>query len=121
MEEYKISDFFFLDQSFPFLLRTGKSGERRCAARVSQYESVETALSMSGIIKWIWIDVFNGLHLTNDEFLLLKQAGFDCCLVSPELQGYPQDSIPRIQAELLSRNIRLEAVCTKFPSLWLNH
>src|SRR4051812_12977345 len=30
-----IEDFFFLDQSFNFLVKTFKAGERRCAVRVS--------------------------------------------------------------------------------------
>ncbi|WP_216073237.1 hypothetical protein, partial [Acinetobacter nosocomialis] len=35
MQAAGISDFFFLDQSFPFLVRTSRRGERRCAVRVS--------------------------------------------------------------------------------------
>src|SRR4051794_31449848 len=45
-------DFFFLDQSLPFLIKTAKSGERRCAARVSEYESVDSALNLAGMIEW---------------------------------------------------------------------
>ena len=59
MLEFDIKSFFFLDQSFPFLVKTLFSGERRCAIRVSEYESVETALSLRGLAEWIWIDVFN--------------------------------------------------------------
>ena len=34
MNQYKINDFFFLDQSFPFLRITAVMGESRCAVRV---------------------------------------------------------------------------------------
>ncbi len=51
MSERGIEDFFFLDQSFPFLIRTTRQGETRCAVRVSEYESVETALSLAGKVQ----------------------------------------------------------------------
>ena len=44
MRRHRIDDFFFLDQSFPFLVRTARRGESRCAVRVSEFEPVETAL-----------------------------------------------------------------------------
>ena len=36
LEKEKISNYFFLDQSFPFLIKYAKKGERRCAVRVSE-------------------------------------------------------------------------------------
>ena len=47
MAEHEIEDFFFLDQSFPFLVKTARTGERRCAVRVSEFESVDTALALT--------------------------------------------------------------------------
>ena len=41
MEKHGISRFFFLDQSFPFLIKTARKGERRCAVRLSEFESAE--------------------------------------------------------------------------------
>ena len=35
MRMHGITDYFFLDQSFPFLVKWSKAGERRCAVRVS--------------------------------------------------------------------------------------
>ena len=43
LEKYKIKNFFFLDQSFPFLLKTINSGEKRCAIRISEFESIDSA------------------------------------------------------------------------------
>ena len=121
LQKYNIKRFFFLDQSFPFLLKTASSGENRCAVRFSQYESIDTALSLKGLVKWVWVDLFNGLFFSTNDIFKLKQAGFKCCLVSPELQGFPPTTIPNIKTELLSNHITLDAVCTKHPTLWNNN
>ena len=39
MKLYSINNFFFLDQSFPFMRKTAINGEKRCAVRISEYES----------------------------------------------------------------------------------
>ena len=89
MADHQIQDFFFLDQSFPFLLKTALTGETRCAVRVSEYESIETALNLAGMIRWVWVDVFTSFPLDKVSYKRLKDAGFKLCLVSPELQGLP--------------------------------
>ena len=115
----QIEKFFFLDQSFPFLVKWARAGERRCAVRVSEFESVETALALAGKIDWVWVDCFTHFALTGDEADQLKAAGFRLCLVSPELQGRdPQSEIPALAALLVERGIRADAVCTKRPELW---
>lgn len=119
MKQYKINDFFFLDQSFPFLMKTAINGECRCAVRVSEYENIETVLSLKGIIEWVWVDCFTRFPLTKKEFDKLKDAGFKLCLVSPELQGRvdPAHVIDfRQNIELMG--IKGDAVCTKFADLW---
>ena len=114
-----VTDFFFLDQSFPFLLKTARAGERRCAVRVSEYESIETALSLTGLIDWIWVDVFTRFALTGREAARLKAAGFRLCLVSPELQGrWDEREIDDIKATCIREGIELDAVCTKRPQCW---
>lgn len=118
MSQRGINDFFFLDQSFPFLIKTAKSGESRCAVRVSEYESIETALSLAGMVGWIWIDTFTRFPLSGLDVLCLKEAGFRLCLVSPELQGYSPAKISEIQELLNSESIVIDAVCTKLPDKW---
>jgi len=114
-----INDYFFLDQSFPFLVKWAKAGERRCAARVSEYESVETALSLAGEIDWVWVDCFTRFPLSPADANRLHEAGFKLCLVSPELQGRdPEAEIPALRNLLAGRGITAEAVCTKRPDLW---
>ena len=118
MARHGISDFFFLDQSFPFLLRTARAGERRCAVRVSEYESIETALSLAGMVEWVWVDCFTRFPLDRRDADRLQQAGFKLCLVSPELQGRDPREIAQMRALLAGQDIRAEAVCTKEPALW---
>jgi len=114
-----IEDFFFLDQSFPFLVKTARTGERRCAVRVSEMESIETALSLSGRIEWVWVDCFTRFPLRGADAARLLDAGFKLCLVSPELQGRNADEeIPALRRLLADEGIRAHAVCTKRPELW---
>lgn len=120
MREHEIDDFFFLDQSFPFLIKTARAGERRCAVRVSEYESVDTALSLRGMVGWVWVDCFNpGLWLSGADARRLQEAGMRLCLVSPELQGRTAlEDIETVKAQLRAQKIVFDAVCTKVPARW---
>lgn len=119
MAERGIEDFFFLDQSFPFLVRTAKRGERRCAVRVSEFESIDTALTLAGKIDWVWVDCFTRFPLDRRDAERLREAGLKLCLVSPELQGRTgDDEIPALRALLAREGIAAEAVCTKRPDQW---
>ena len=96
MRKYKIKNFFFLDQSFPFLIKTIFIGETRTSIRVSEYESIETALKLSGKAEWVWVDFFNYFPLNHESFLKLKEAQF----------------------ELKKMKINFDAVCTRNPNIW---
>ena len=117
MKKYNIDDFFFLDQSFPFLIKTIKSGEKRCAVRISEFESIETALMLEGKIDWI--DCFTKFPLANDSFKSLKGLGFKICIVSPELQGFnPSTEIPKYIKLFTQENISPDAICSKRTDIW---
>ncbi len=119
MRRFGIEDFFFLDQSFPFLVKTAKTGEHRCAVRVSEFESIDTALSLQGMVNWVWVDCFTRFPLNRQDADRLHDAGFQLCLVSPELQGRTGPAeIEAMRALLSDREISCEAVCTKTPELW---
>ena len=118
MQERGIEAFFFLDQSFPFLIRTSRQGEKRCAVRVSEFESIETALSLAGKIDWAWVDYFTRFPLSEADAFRLGKAVFRSCLVSPELQGFPREEVLRLKRLLHERGFHADAVCTKFPELW---
>lgn len=119
MRERGIEHYFFLDQSFPFLIKTARAGEKRCAVRVSEFESIDTALALAGLAEWVWVDCFTRFPLTPEDAARLKAAGFKLCLVSPELQGRTDhEHVKRFRAELETAGIAAEAVCTKYPELW---
>ena len=120
MKLFKIKNYFFLDQSFPFLIKTAKSGENRCAVRFSEYESINTVLSLSNVVKWVWVDYFTKLPLDFKKYLKLRELKFNICLVSPELQGHNKAQLEKLQKELINNKIHINAVCTKYPDLW-NH
>ena len=119
MHAHGIEDYFFLDQSFPFLIRTAGRGESRCAVRVSEFESIDTAMTLAGKIRWIWVDCFTRFPLDGAQAAQLQAAGFKLCLVSPELQGRDAAvEIPALRALLRREGIRADAVCSKEPALW---
>ena len=119
MRERGIDDWFFLDQSFPFLVRTARGGESRCAVRVSEFESIDTAMSLAGKVKWIWVDCFTRFPLDGVQAARLQDAGFGLCLVSPELQGRDAATeVPALRALLEREGIAADAVCSKEPALW---
>ena len=119
LKRYKIENYFFLDQSFPFLIKWANAKECRCAVRVSEFESVETALALSNKIDWVWVDCFTKFPLNYTDYKRLKSADFKLCLVSPELQGEdPFLKIPPLRNLLNQMEIEFDAVCTKNPHLW---
>lgn len=118
LRKHGIDDYFFLDQSFPFLVKWARAGERRCAVRVSEFESIDTALTLAGQIDWVWVDCFTRFPLSGGDAARLRGAGFKLCLVSPELQGRGPEEIAQLAALLAERGIVADAVCTKRPDLW---
>ena len=119
MHQNNIDDYFFLDQSFPFLRKTALMGEKHCAVRVSEYENIETALSLSGMVDWVWVDCFNHFPLNYEDANRLKNAGFKLCIVSPELQGRSDHKhIKEFRSKIELLGINGDAVCTKYPDLW---
>lgn len=119
MKSHGMEDYFFLDQSFPFLVKWAKAGEHRCAVRVSEFEAIETALTLAGKVGWVWVDCFTRFPLSHEDGRRLKNAGFKLCLVSPELHGRNAETeIPMLAKLFSERGIQADAVCTKRPDLW---
>jgi len=115
VENYGIEDYFFLDLSFPYLIKMVNAGERRVAVRFSEYESLETVLSLSGKADWVWVDCFTKMPLTRFSYDALSKH-FKLCIVSPELQG--RDTSEIAQFKSLLKNYHIDAVCTKRADLW---
>lgn len=118
MEKYKIENYFFLDSSFPIIHQMIQRGEKRTAVRFSEYESIDTVMKLEGLVEWIWVDCFTHLPLSHHLYESLKNAGFKLCLVSPELQGRPED-ITAYRDELKRDDIVFDAICTKHANIRL--
>lgn len=115
MEIYKVENYFFLDLSLPFLIKYMRKGVSDIAVRFSEFEPLEFVMKFAGKVKWVWVDCFTDLPLTEENYKLLKQH-FKLCLVSPELQGYDVSRIEDFKTKL--KGMPIDAVCTKRPDLW---
>ncbi|WP_176086406.1 hypothetical protein [Martelella sp. HB161492] len=133
-EKYGVKDYFILDESLPFIRKFALQGLPNFAVRVSEFESIETALRLQDYLKkedkrvdWIWVDSFTGEPLAHDALLRLRDAGFKLCQVSPELHHVDRPDCwqPKIEAfldkldKLEAGGFRPDMVCTKMPELWL--
>mgnify|MGYP006374318403 CR=1 FL=1 len=119
MDRHQITEYFFLDQSFPFLLKWWEAAGGRSAVRVSEYESVGTALALAGKVNWVWIDCFTRFPLGRQDADRLTDSGLKLCIVSPELQGRdPVKEISALARQLDDLEITPDAVCTKRPDVW---
>lgn len=113
-----IENFFFLDLSFPSLVKLVNLGEKRIAYRVSKYEPYNGALHFKNKLDWIWLDVFDGIPINKLEFNILKECNFKICLVSPELHGREKAEIMDFKNFINKNDILVDAVCTKHPEMW---
>ena len=110
-----VSDYFFLDCSFPMMNRLLKMGEHRIAVRFSEYEPLAFALALAGKAQWVWVDCFTRLPLDRESHAALS-PNFKMCLVSPELQGHPLERIDEFARQL--KGLPVQAICTKRADLW---
>ena len=110
-----IKDYFFLDVSFPAMVKLMDRGEKKIAVRFSEFEGLDTVINLSNKVDWVWVDCFKEMPLTRSVYDSLKKH-FKICMVSPELQGQGPGKIALFKEQL--RGISLSAVCTKAPELW---
>ena len=119
MKNANIQNYFFLDQSFPFLLKYAKDSNGRTAIRFSEYESIKTVYKLHKICNWVWVDCFSKNPLNFNNYKKLKEYNFKICIVSPELQGrFDTSDIIKMKEKFQRKMIYPDAVCTKFPNLW---
>jgi len=112
-------EYFFLDLTTPYLISSVGKGIN-CAARVSEYESVDSAIKQG--TSWLWVDSFSGNwdqlnQLSKHPEVFTKKL----CLVSPELQGRDLKSSPEflnLFNKLNDQEYKFNAICSKFPELW---
>ena len=118
LQDFKKENFFILDQAFPYLINTIESGEKRCAIRLSEYESINTVLSLKDKLNWVWIDFFTKFPLDFEIYKVLKKHNFKLCIVSPELQGHKNSVCLELKNYIKSNEMNFDAVCTKKVKFW---
>lgn len=115
-----IEQWTYLDQSFPFMVRTLRRGESRCMVRISEYESVDTALALQPRAQWVWLDSFTGALPPRGDLARLAGTGYRVMVVSSELQARdPEPEVAGVRSALAEAGLTLDAVCTKRPELWV--
>ena len=112
LEHYKFQDFFLLDCSFPKIIELSNMKERHVAVRFSEYESIETVMTLQGKINWVWVDCFTKFILTKEIEKRLHSAGFKICLVSPDLQKRSEE-VEMYANKCYQESIYIDAVCCK--------
>jgi hypothetical protein len=110
--KYNITDYFFLDSSFPAIHALSNNGNKNIALRFSEYEGIDTIRAMSGKVEWVWVDCFSRLPLNSAVYNELTALGYKVCIVSPELQQQPE-KIEEYAELLLKEYIKPNAICTK--------
>ncbi len=112
-KKMKISNYFFLDSSFPKIIELTKKKFKKIALRVSYYESVSTAEKLKGKVNWIWYDTFKGIPKKLSELKYLKyNLNYKICLVCPKLHN-PLNTLNKERLKIIKKNKLIDAVCTK--------
>lgn len=119
LKGHNITNYFFLDSSFPMMYKLSTEGEKNIAVRYSEFESIYTVTRVSGMFNWVWVDCFTKLPLNHYIFQLMKIGNYKVCLVSPDLQGQ-QDKIQEYIDYMVLNNIKPDMVCSKIYNydLW---
>ena len=112
LRKYGVSNYFFLDSSFPMIKQLSDEGEKNIAVRFSEFEGLDTLEKMKGRVWWVWVDTFSSMPIDRLIYDRVKEWGYKLCLVSPELQGQCE----RIEeyASIINNNgVVFDAICTK--------
>ena len=113
IKKNNITNYFFLDSSFPMIyLLNKKYNNNNIASRLSEYEPFNFTENIKDFIQWIWIDCFSYLPLNKRLYEEIKKIKKNICIVSPELQGH-FDKINKYKQQLNDDDIIPNAICCK--------
>lgn len=115
LKKNNIKDYFFLDLTIPFMIKTYENGSKKLAVRFSEYEPFEFVKKFKNKCSWVWVDSFNGKYFNKNEMKNLSKY-FKICLMSPELRGFDTQIINSLKIKY--KELKIDAVCTKYPELW---
>jgi hypothetical protein len=113
LESHNITNYFFLDSSFPMIYMLNKKYKcDQIACRFSEFENINSFLDNKNMFSTVWVDCFTKFPLNNDTYDLIKKADKKICVVSPELQSQT-DKILQYRAHMLENNIIPDMICCK--------
>ena len=113
MKEYNISNYFFLDSSFPMIYLLNKEyNDNNIACRFSEYEPIDNFMNSKNMYKYLWIDCFTIFPLNKENYQLIKNENKKICIVSPELQKQPE-KIEEYRNYIIENNIIPDMICCK--------
>jgi len=113
LEKYNISNYFFLDSSFPMIYLLNKEYKNNNnACRFSEYEHINNYLYNKEFYKYLWIDCFSKFPLNKEKYELIKKENKRICIVSPELQKQPE-KIEIYRNYIMENNIIPDMICCK--------
>ncbi len=113
IKKYRISNYFFLDVTFPFMIKYINKNISQFAVRFSEFESIQTCLNLKDKVEWVFVDNFTKLPIEDYSFTQLSEH-FKICIVSPEL-------LKRNEIELTKEIIKkypVDAVLTDNIEAW---
>lgn len=113
LKKYNITEYFFLDSSFPMIYQLNKIKENNIAIRFSEFESIESVLKVKDMVKWVWIDCFTKFPLDKEIYDKIIDVNLKICLVSPELQKHNVEMIDEIKNIINNNNFKIHAICSK--------
>lgn len=115
------SEYFFLDSSFSMIANNG--GDYNFASRFSEYESIETTISLekANLIKWVWVDTFFNFPINEKNIDIFNNLKVSKCLTSPDLLNRPYE-IEKYALLIKKHNVIFDAICCKKEniSIWKN-
>ena len=120
IKEFNIKNFFLLDQSFPFYIKTLNTYGKHSSNRLSDYENLERVLMLREHTKWVWVDYFKNFPLKISDIKKLKKLKFKLCIVSPELLDHSgvEAKIKLIKNKFNRAKEKIDMVCTKSEKFW---
>ena len=120
IKEYNIKNFFLLDQSFSFYIKTLNIYGKYSSNRISDYENLARVLILREHTKWVWVDYFKSFPLKITDIKKLKKLKFRLCIVSPELLNHSNvdTKIELIKGIFNQAKEKIDMICTKNEKLW---
>ena len=118
MKKYNITNYFFLDSSFPMIyLLNSKYSNNNIACRLSEYEPIEYYNHIRHMVSWVWVDCFSKQPLTPLIYSQFRKDNTKICIVSPELQNHSINTIYEYRNIFIQARIIPDAICCKSKNI----